>query len=964
MDSRYFKITLLLVLFAAVNLSAQIDSFEKTYSLNNGLFSGYQVISADNNTFLISGYNNTARGILKAYKLDENGNILWSQIYSTSHATTGNAAPALKISDNEYWLATTAGKSEEKRVKLIMINSDGDSTNSIIYNGDNSEYGITVLKNGENYLIAAAKKISSFSYKALKIINVDSGGNVLWSNEFELESSSSVGYCFKAYGNSLFAAAGSDSVIFINNVGKKVHSIVPDKNITSVLVYNENLLIGGTSHFTMYDYDGNIIWQNDGSSKGKLLSFSNKGITSYTGNLRDKTLSLINENGEITKTIPVRAEISDLVYIGNSYYATGYFSNQLYFLKIDNEFDYSALDLLSPDGNEKYNILDEDIVVDINWYNYNITDVNISFSSDNGDSWESVAVSIPADDKEFQWTLPEINSYECLIKLTAGSGNNLYDISSAPFMIAPVYTAQSNYIAANNIKMWIGNNGMSAHDPTDDNSGLLWPGGKEATLSVVFADGILWGGIVGRESRVNGATYRYGLTPGPILEDGTPDDPTNPKNKVYKLKEGWENSTGVDKEEYQYNYNNWSGEHGAPYTDINGDELFTQGVDEPLIIGDETLFYVSNDLNPATTSNTYGTLPIGLEYQQTVYAYKTEDFEDVVFKKVKIINKDEDPVEDMYIAYWADDDLGYAGDDFIGCDTLLSLGYTYNGDNNDDDNFGEAPPAVGRVLLQGPVIPFEMDTALIDGKKIPGYKNLPITSAMFYVGGSSIYSDPELGTPAGAEQFYNNFCGLLWDGSPIVNPNTSEKSNYVLAGDPVGETGWYEGDGWPGGPTPGDRRSIIASGPFNFEPGDTQSVVFAIFLARGTDNINSVAKLKEKAIELHEFWGNHIPTDVVDAAIQIPEQYSLSQNYPNPFNPTTTIEYYVPLETQYIASLQHVSLNVYDILGSKVATLVNERQKPGSYKVKFDGSRLSSGLYFYQLKTDRIITTKKMILLK
>ncbi|MCP5064553.1 MAG: T9SS type A sorting domain-containing protein, partial [Ignavibacteriae bacterium] len=75
----------------------------------------------------------------------------------------------------------------------------------------------------------------------------------------------------------------------------------------------------------------------------------------------------------------------------------------------------------------------------------------------------------------------------------------------------------------------------------------------------------------------------------------------------------------------------------------------------------------------------------------------------------------------------------------------------------------------------------------------------------------------------------------------------------------------------------------------------------------------------------------------------------LSQNYPNPFNPTTTIKYEIPLSRGVRGVLSYVTLNVYDVLGEKVTTLVNKQQKSGSYEVIFDASNLSSGVYYYQL---------------
>lgn len=84
---------------------------------------------------------------------------------------------------------------------------------------------------------------------------------------------------------------------------------------------------------------------------------------------------------------------------------------------------------------------------------------------------------------------------------------------------------------------------------------------------------------------------------------------------------------------------------------------------------------------------------------------------------------------------------------------------------------------------------------------------------------------------------------------------------------------------------------------------------------------------------------------------------SLSQNYPNPFNPTTVINYQLPVSGK-------VTLKVYDLLGRELATLVNDRENAGSYSVKFDGSRLASGIYFYRLQAGSFSQTKKLMLVK
>lgn len=87
------------------------------------------------------------------------------------------------------------------------------------------------------------------------------------------------------------------------------------------------------------------------------------------------------------------------------------------------------------------------------------------------------------------------------------------------------------------------------------------------------------------------------------------------------------------------------------------------------------------------------------------------------------------------------------------------------------------------------------------------------------------------------------------------------------------------------------------------------------------------------------------------------KEYVLKQNYPNPFNPVTNITFYIPTRT-------NVQLKIYDILGNEVAQIVNGEEDAGNHQVVFDGSKLSSGIYFYKLIAGSYVETKKMILIK
>ncbi|MDP3583106.1 MAG: T9SS type A sorting domain-containing protein, partial [Ignavibacteria bacterium] len=123
--------------------------------------------------------------------------------------------------------------------------------------------------------------------------------------------------------------------------------------------------------------------------------------------------------------------------------------------------------------------------------------------------------------------------------------------------------------------------------------------------------------------------------------------------------------------------------------------------------------------------------------------------------------------------------------------------------------------------------------------------------------------------------------------------------------------------------------------------------------AYGTNYVfvsDSSGKLSQKAVVIIS------STTQVEEEI-IPHEYRLFQNYPNPFNPATTLRFAIPRN-------DFVSLKVYDILGREVTVLVNEEKTAGNYEVRFNGNKLSSGVYFYQLRAGNFVQTKKFLLLK
>ncbi len=109
-------------------------------------------------------------------------------------------------------------------------------------------------------------------------------------------------------------------------------------------------------------------------------------------------------------------------------------------------------------------------------------------------------------------------------------------------------------------------------------------------------------------------------------------------------------------------------------------------------------------------------------------------------------------------------------------------------------------------------------------------------------------------------------------------------------------------------------------------------------------------------------FGENFPVTIIANPVYVDgkiilDNFELSQNYPNPFNPSTKISF-------KITEAGLTSLKVFDALGNEVAILVNEVKPTGIYEIEFSGSELTSGIYFYQLKVDNYVETKKMLLVK
>ena len=142
--------------------------------------------------------------------------------------------------------------------------------------------------------------------------------------------------------------------------------------------------------------------------------------------------------------------------------------------------------------------------------------------------------------------------------------------------------------------------------------------------------------------------------------------------------------------------------------------------------------------------------------------------------------------------------------------------------------------------------------------------------------------------------------------------------------------------------------------------GDYELIAQKIGVADAQSSLFTISTTQDS---LSDFDITMVITSVKNGNITL--KFELSQNYPNPFNPTTTIKYSIPaVGNEYIRPTNKVTLKIYDLLGRKVATLVNKEQTPGEYEVTFDAGRLASGTYIYRLAADSFVAAKKLLLLK
>ncbi len=420
-------------------------------------------------------------------------------------------------------------------------------------------------------------------------------------------------------------------------------------------------------------------------------------------------------------------------------------------------------------------------------------------------------------------------------------------------------------------------------------------GGKHSILATSF-----WmGGFI--DGRLHMAASRYGpyeYWAGPLDDQGIPPQDCSIYDRVYSVKRS-DVANYERTRQATSDLADWPTGLGAPTVDAQGQPIdlshlpFVQRLDRtinlaagerPDLLGDQMMWWVMNDLG--NTHNATDAPPLGVEVQVSAFAYaSTGPLGNTTFYRYRIhyrgstshrdqiggtwqnpiysdVTYSRAPLEQSYIGFSFDPELGYFGDDYIGSDPELGLGYVYNSDNDDqgNDGYGEAPPAFGGNFIRGPTNDYRLtisdfdvgNTALRPSLR---HNRLPMTTFTYYNNGGCVTCDPQNGPE------YMNYMQARWrDGQRFTFGGTGRDfsnipTNFAFPGDPTTGSFWSELNKDGQGTAMGlyNRRFVMSTGPFRMEVGEVETIDFAIVWARGVDNLDSVTQLKEATKAIQEF---------------------------------------------------------------------------------------------------------------
>ncbi len=428
--------------------------------------------------------------------------------------------------------------------------------------------------------------------------------------------------------------------------------------------------------------------------------------------------------------------------------------------------------------------------------------------------------------------------------------------------------------------------------------------------------------------------------PGPLDENGQAPADCSAFDRMYKI--SIDDLIAYESGETDINpdFLEWPAHLGAPVIDGDGilDNYNLEAGDRPKILGHQNVWWIMND-----QGNEHGwarTVPLEMEVRTTAFSIRNADhLDNTTFYKYELKNRSDKDIEEFFFGLWADTDIGSFNDDYIGSDSLLGLGYAWNGSDFDAGigGYGDRPPALGIDFVDGPIEDgSEINGTDSGGIDIPA-KKLQMTNYHVYWGGGDLQ-----GNPASAIDAYRYLQSLWRDGAPVTYGGSGrgfsdQATRWSFSGEP-GEY-WSEENRDDMGTrnAPADRRFLTSMGPMFIEPDETKTIIVAILWTQGEDRFDSVRLLKEASryvqsgidAGVHEdpsflYRFNPRPKQ----GPNIPERMSIGTPYPNPTTGSINISYDLSGPTD-------VDISLFDLHGRKVRTFLAASEDAGAKKKTF-----------------------------
>jgi hypothetical protein len=348
------------------------------------------------------------------------------------------------------------------------------------------------------------------------------------------------------------------------------------------------------------------------------------------------------------------------------------------------------------------------------------------------------------------------------------------------------------------------------------------------------------------------------------------------------------------------------------------------GANDPIVLSAQDGYATVCDDNPQYTFT--GEQPLHIRYRQQSYAWNFGTANDVVYFRFTVFNPTADTLRQMYVGPGFDADIGV--ESAPNANDRTSFDYTRN------------------LAIQFQTTPE------------PGWPVTGVFGCRYFQSPVNSYLDTVWVVD-------NQFTHGIAPGEPL---GLTAFKIFTIAKDPSAEMDFYhmmQGytiqsmvmdayDEW-GAETPGDKRFIMASGPFDLAPGDSAIICIGVMVALDT---NAVKALSDSA---QAFYEAHLGVASAPSAIPMTGDFT-TRNLPNPFRQSTIINY-------QLSKPGLVSLNIYNVSGQLVKTIIKAQQPAGSHSVRWDGRddngrAVAAGVYLYQLRAGDKALTRKMVLVR